>query len=274
MGALPLHAQLGALGKVCRLGLASRGNTNLDAEDVLEGVRRGVNYLNWCGYPDGISEAVRRLGENRGDVVIATQLSARSAVAAHKELDEKLAQLGTDTIDVVTHYYLEHESEWEEVQAPGGAHEALVEARARGVIGAIGLTSHQRRLAARIAASGRIDLLMIRYNAAHRGAEEEVFPLISHSGMPIVAFTGMRWGALIGTTVDDPPGFVPPGPLDCYRFVLSHPSVTVGLMAPDGRRELEEDLRLLDDWRALTGAEDESLRAHGDRVRRHAGSFP
>lgn len=274
MADLPLHAELGDLGTVCRLGLASRGNTTLGVEDVLEAVRRGVNYLNWCGYTDGMSEAVRSLGEKRGDVIIATQLSARSGVAARKELQEKLAQLGTDAIDIVTYYYLEHESEWEEVQAAGGAHEVLEEAKARGVVRAIGLTSHQRRLAARIAVSGRIDLLMIRYNAAHRGAEEEVFPLVLKKKTPIVTFTGMRWGALIRTTADDPPGFVPPLPLDCYRFVLSHPSVTVGLMAPEGRQELEEDLRLLDDWRGLTEAEDEILRAHGDRVRRHAGSFP
>ena len=270
----PLHAELGNLGKVCRLGLASRGNTTLEADDVLEAVRRGVNYLNWCGYTDGISEAVRGLRENRGDVILAAQLSARSAAAARKELQEKLAELGTDRIDVLTYYYVEHESEWEETQAAGGAHEVLDEAKASGVVGAIGLTSHQRGLAARIAASGRIDLLMIRYNAAHRGAEEEVFPLVSKRNMPVVAFTGMRWGALIKSTADDPSGFVPPLPLDCYRFVLSHPSVTVALMAPAGRQELEDDLRLLDDWRGLTAAEDEVLRAHGDRVRRHAGSFP
>ena len=45
-------------------------------------------------------------------------------------------------------------------------------------------------------------------------------------------------------------------------------------MAPDGERELAEDLALLDDWRGLEVERYEALRAHGDRVRRHAGAFP
>jgi hypothetical protein len=45
-------------------------------------------------------------------------------------------------------------------------------------------------------------------------------------------------------------------------------------MAPDGGAELEEDLRLLDEWRGLTVEEHRALSAHGDRVRRYAGRFP
>jgi predicted aldo/keto reductase-like oxidoreductase len=56
--------------------------------------------------------------------------------------------------------------------------------------------------------------------------------------------------------------------------VLSHPAVSVVLMAPKDRRELEENLTLLDDWRAPTAEEFETMAAHGQRVRRHAGRFP
>ena len=55
--------------------------------------------------------------------------------------------------------------------------EAIEEARHDGVILAVGATSHQRRLPATIAQSGRLDMLMIRYNAAHRGAEGDGFPV-------------------------------------------------------------------------------------------------
>ena len=53
---------------------------------------------------------------------------------------------------------------------------------------------------------------MIRYNAAHRGAEREVFPVTDAIGMPVIAYTALRWGALLRPTPDDPPGFrVPRG---------------------------------------------------------------
>src|SRR5262249_2112376 len=138
----------------------------------------------------------------------------------------------------------------------------------------IGLTSHQRPLAAEIAQSGLLDLLMIRYNAAHRGAETEVFPITDALGLPVVAYTGLRWGALLRATPDDPPGYSVPGAPAWYRFMLKAPSVTVALMAPENRVELEEDLTVLSAPGPLSANEYEQLAAHGQRVRRHEGSFP
>src|SRR5204862_2309191 len=96
----------------------------------------------------------------------------------------------------------------------------------------LGLTTHQRPLAAEIAGSGMLDLLMLRYNAPHRGAEREVFPVTDALGMPVIAYTALRWGALLRPTPDDPPGFVVPGAAAWYRFVLQAPSVAVVVAAP------------------------------------------
>jgi aryl-alcohol dehydrogenase-like predicted oxidoreductase len=138
----------------------------------------------------------------------------------------------------------------------------------------IGLTSHQRDLAANIASSGNIDLLMIRYNAAHRGAERQIFPVTMPRALPVVAYTALRWQALLGSTPDDPPGFQLPTAAECYQFVLAHPGVNVVLMAPDSETELAEDLALLELRVGLSPERYQQMQAHGDRVRRHAGSFP
>ena len=61
----------------------------------------------------------------------------------------------------------------------------------------LGLTSHQRKLAAETARSGLLDLLMIRYNAAHRGAETDIFPVTDALGLPVVVYTCLRWGTLL-----------------------------------------------------------------------------
>ena len=91
--------------------------------------------------------------------------------------------------------------------------------------------------------------------------------------MPFAAYTCLRWGALMDSTPADPDTFVPPPPREWYRFVLSHPDVSVALMAPENRSELEHDLALLEDWRSLEPPALAELRAHGDRVRDHAGTF-
>ena len=47
---------------VCRLGLATRGANNLVPGDILHALDWGVNFLNWCGHPDALSQAVSMLG--------------------------------------------------------------------------------------------------------------------------------------------------------------------------------------------------------------------
>ena len=258
---------------VCRLGLATRGNTHLQQDDVEYAVERGVNYLNWCGHVDGLSRAVARMGSLRKRVVLAAQFEARSARDAERELEAMLKELQTECIDVLTLYYVESEREWNEILAPGGAWDYLAEQKRKSRIKMIGLTTHQRPLAAKWAESGRLDLLMIRYNAAHRGAERDVFPVAQRRQIPVITFTGLRWKALLHSAPDDPPTYVAPSAADCYRFCLAHPVVSIALMAPGNRPELEQNLRLLDDWRAASKAEREELVAHGERVKLHAGVF-
>ena len=273
-------ARLGAdLPAVCRLGLATRGNTRLAADDVHWAVARGIGYLNWCGKPDGLSRAVAELGPRRADVVLAVQFKARTAGEAEREMDRILAETRSERLEVATFYYVESEEEWREIVGPGGAWDVLRRRKREGQLGLVGLTSHQRPLAARWAAETtaagerRLDLLMIRYNAAHRGAERDVFPTTEKLDMPAVAFTGLRWRDLLQPTPSDPEGFRPPQAPDCYRFCLANPAVSVAVTAPNGRGELAENLRLLDDWTAPTGGQLQAMREHGDRVRRHAREF-
>jgi aryl-alcohol dehydrogenase-like predicted oxidoreductase len=270
-----------AFGKpVARLGLASRRRTAIAPEDVLFAIDRGVRFLNWpalaegpAGAADAMSAAIGALGPRREEVVVCIQFGARTAAPARAELAAALRELGTDYVDVVTLYYVETAEEWREIAAPGGALEVLRAAKRAGAVRRIGITSHARRLAAEIAGAGLVDALMIRYNAAHRGAEADVFPVARERGVAVIAYTALRWGALLEPTPDDPPGFAPPPAPAWYRFVLERPEVSVVLCAPENRAELEADLEVLAAPGPLAPEDLERLRAHGDRVRRHAGRF-
>ena len=274
----------------CRLGLATRGNTHLEPEDIRHAVARGINYLNWCGHSDGLSRAIREMGPDRDRVIVAWQIQSSTADGARRELDGALDELGTDRIDLVTLYYVESESEWIDLASCGGACEILAEAKEQGQIRMIGLTSHQRAMASSIAAgnllpppderatglnaSRPLDALMLRYNAAHRGAETDVFPTTDRIDLPVVVYTCLRWGALMKPTTSDPEDFSPPPAPEWYRYALANPSVAVVLMAPNGRDELDHNLGLLDDWREPSPDEMAAMTSHGDRVYKTAGSFP
>jgi predicted aldo/keto reductase-like oxidoreductase len=269
-----LRLTAGETRSLCRLGLATRGDSELTVDDVERALDCGVNFLNWCGTPDELSDSIANLGKRREDVIICAQFEARTATEASQELPAVLKTLGTDRVDVLTFYYVEEASEWEQIRAAGGALEYCQAAKRDGVVGLIGLTSHQRKLAGEIARSGQLDILMLRYNAAHRGAETDVFPVTDSLGLPVVVYTCLRWGALLRSTPDDPPGFVVPAAPMWYRFALQSSSVTVALMAPNSRAELEEDLSVLRAKRPLSEEEYARLAEHGQRVRKNAGSFP
>jgi predicted aldo/keto reductase-like oxidoreductase len=278
-----LMAPAACFGKpVCRLGLASRGwpVSAITPDDVLYAVERGVNFLNWPGEADepggadAMSAAIAGMGSRRESAVVSVQFGARTSADAALELRSILATLGTDHIDVLTFYYVERAEEWRQLIGPGGALAYCRAAQRDGTIRRLGITSHQRALAAEIARSRLVDALMIRYNAAHRGAEREVFPVTDALGTPVIAYTALRWGALLEATPDDPPGLQVPAAPDWYRFALQSPSVAVVLAAPASRAELEEDLKVLDAGGPLGSEEYARLAEHGERVRRHAGRFP
>lgn len=258
---------------VCRLGLATRGGSALLREDIEWAIARGVNYLNWCGHPDGLNHAIAQLGAARSKVVISVQFQSRTCREAANEFESYLEQLRTAYIDIATLYYVECNEEWEMITARDGVWKYLETEKRAGRLRLIGLTTHQRPLAARWAQTGLLDMLMIRYNAAHRGAGDDIFAVTSRRKIPVVTFTGLRWGALLKPTPEDPPGYRPPTPADCYRFCLANENVAVALMAPANRGELESDLELLDDWRPPSSNEMQAICAHGERVRRHAGAF-
>jgi predicted aldo/keto reductase-like oxidoreductase len=246
----------------------------LTREDVWQALHAGINYWNWCGHDDGMAAAITEIGSRRREVVITIQLESRDKEGAQRELEQNLSRLRTDYIDVVTFYYVENRGEWQEILGTKGALPAMKEAQEKGTVRMVGLTTHQKPLGEEALRSRALDLLMVRYNAAHRSAETSLFPIAQELDTPVVTFTSLRWKGLLHPTPDDPPNFKPPTAPEWYRLVLSHPAVSVALMAPNNRKELQDNLTLLADWRPPTEQERETLFQHGERVRRHAGRFP
>jgi len=259
------------IGAVCRLGLATRGNTHLDEDDVWYAFERGVNYWNWCGHEDGLAAAARNLGKRRRDVVLAVQLDVQTADDASRAVERTLRQLGTDYIDVVTYYYVQSRRELEEILAH--AHPVMRRLAAEGVVRAIGMTTHNRKLAAWACGTGELDLLMVRFNPAHTGARRDVLPVALEQGIPVVAFTVTRWGQLL-RPIRARPGLVPLSAVECLRYVLAEPGVSVALSAPNGRAELEQNLSLLEDWRPLSPEERCRVEAFGQELYKRLPRFP
>jgi aryl-alcohol dehydrogenase-like predicted oxidoreductase len=137
--------------------------------------------------------------------------------------------------------------------------------REEGKIRGVGLSCHHRQFLGELAAAGAIDAMMMRYNAAHRGAESEIFPYLSQHNPSVISYTATRWTYLLRR----PRGWPKEGRLPtagmCYRFVLSNPNVDVCLTAPSNLKQFNENLAAVREG-PLGEADMDFMRQFGDVV--------
>jgi hypothetical protein len=136
----------------------------------------------------------------------------------------------------------------------------------------LGLSGHNRSLFPKLAENGLFDLFHVRYNAAHRGAEKDIFPHLPDDARPgIVSYTATRWAQLLKAK-KMPPGETPPSASDCYRFALSNPAVDVCISGPRDAAQMKEALRTMD-LGPLNSEEMARMRQIGDYVHEHKSRF-
>lgn len=135
----------------------------------------------------------------------------------------------------------------------------------KGVIRHIAFSSHNRKLAAELVKEWPVDLAMIRYNAAHLGAETEFFPHADTSKIAVVAFNATRHQALLKRPKNWPSDKPVPTAGDCYRFVLSHPKVTMCLAGPSKLKHVAELFKTIEKG-PMSEEELKWMREFGDKV--------
>jgi aryl-alcohol dehydrogenase-like predicted oxidoreductase len=258
-------AVLGRTGlMVGRLGIAS--GYKAPAAAVEEAFERGCNYFTWGtvvkGYAPGMREALKNIAAKgqRDRLVLACFTYAHNNYFTEKMLRRGLAGAGLDHADVLILGYFPR-------PVPRRLVDGALRMKEKGLVRFIGVSSHSRKMLAGLAAGGPFDVLHLRYSAAHRGAETEVFPFLApepEKRPGIVAFTATRWGQLLKAK-KMPPGETPASAPECYRFVLSNPAVDVSMMGARTVGEMRQNLAVLDSG-PMTEAELERMRRIGDCV--------
>jgi aryl-alcohol dehydrogenase-like predicted oxidoreductase len=225
---------------VCPIGLSS--GYGVPAAAVERAVEAGVNYLYWGSRRTrAFPEAIRNAGSRRDQLVLVVQSYAPTAGLITRSLERGLVKLGVERVEVLLLGW------WNRVPPPAIA-EACERLKERGLVRFIGVSSHKRTFLGELAKgspdAGIADVLHVRYNAAHRGAEQDVFPHLGPLSPGIVAYTATCWKKLLRL----PPaaaGERTPAAGDCYRFVLAHPAVSVCMTGPSSAAHVDELLATL-----------------------------
>jgi aryl-alcohol dehydrogenase-like predicted oxidoreductase len=229
---------LGSTGlKVGAIGLGS--SYGVGGNDIERAYESGVNFFMWgMRRRESFGEGLRALTRNRREnTVIALQTYTRVGFLMKPFFESGLRALKTDYIDLLCLAW------WNDVPSRRIL-DAAVALRDAGRVRHIMVSCHHRPTFEQCLGDPAYSTFMIRYNAAHPGAEREVFPHLAENenARPgVVAFTATRWGSLLDPRAT-PNGERTPSAADCYRFALSHPKVDVCLTGPKNSAQLDDAL--------------------------------
>jgi aryl-alcohol dehydrogenase-like predicted oxidoreductase len=219
-------------------------------KQVPECVRRafagGINYFFFYGPGNTsfIEELATLVARKREQIIVATGSGSRRIAGLRAARRKLTALLGIRLIDVFFIEYVHPGDNPDVIFGKNGVLDELRQWKESGSLRFVGATAHDRSVARRLAADPRVDVLMHRFNMAHRKAAHEVFPAAAKARTPIIAFTATRWGKLLEPHANWPGP--PPTASDCYRFCLAQPPVQVVLTAPRSLAELEQNLDVLE----------------------------
>lgn len=279
-GEMPMRA-LGSTGEqVSALGLggAHIGGQSSRAESmrlIRTAIDGGVTFLDNCwDYHHGESE--RRMGEALGDgyrdrVFLMTKVDGRSRDAAAAQLEQSLARLRTDRIDLVQIHEVIREDDPARCFSDGGAIEALVAGREAGKLRYIGFTGHKhpalhRQMLELADKNGfHFDAVQMPLNvmdAHYQSFEKTVLPLLLEQNIGVLGMKSVGGGDILRSRVVSA--------RECLRYALSLPTSVVisGMGSLD---ILRDNVALARDFEPLSDEERAELLARTEDAARHGG---
>ena len=244
--------------KVSTMGLGGIPIQRIDAAGtrvLIEALAaNGINYIDTArGYSVSEEYLGYALAGLRDKFILATKSMSRTKEDMAKDIDISLNNLQTDYIDL---YQVHNPSlaQLEQVIGEGGALEALLEAKAAGKIGHIGLTAHSTAVFERALELDCVETIMFPYNIVETQGEE----LINRCAEKNVGFIVMK--PLAGGAIDDA--------ALALRFIGANPNISVIIPGMADIAELDQNLAAANDTTPLS----ESEIAKIDNIRNELGT--
>ena len=246
------YTTLGKTGlRVSRMGFGGIPIQRVDAKTTRTLMERmaeeGINYIDTArGYT--VSEAY--LGEAlegiREQFVVATKSMARTKEAMAKDIEISLSNLKTDYIDL---YQIHNPSmaDLDTVIAPGGALEALLEAKEAGKIRHLGVTAHVAAVFERALDLDWVETIMFPYNIVETQGED-LMHRCTEKNIGFICMKPLAGGALEDAHL-------------ALRFIRQNPDVSVVIPGMCEVKEMEQNLAAVNDASALSQEELEKMEA-------------
>jgi aryl-alcohol dehydrogenase-like predicted oxidoreductase len=148
---------------------------------------KGINFFDTArAYGDSEEKIGNALRDVREKCIIATKTHHKTKEEATKKgLEISLSKLKTDRIDLVQLHGIDDEDTLKKAISKNGSLSALKEAKRKGIIDFIGISSHNPEILYKALKTNEFDTVMVPFNLANRDAEK-IFPLIKEMNIGLI----------------------------------------------------------------------------------------
>lgn len=231
----------------------------VDIDSAVKVVRRaielGIDLIDTArGYTDSeikIGKAIKGIDKK---VYIATKSGNRTKEGILRDVETSLNNLGVESIDIYQLHGVNSREIFEMVMSKDGALEGLKEAKRRGLIKHIGVSSHSTDVILDLIDTGEFEVIQLCYNFIENKCEEKILDLAKEKGIGLIGMKPLGGGMIENAKI-------------ALKYVLRQ-----GYVIPDPGmetiREVEENVAIAKGSYELTEEEIKEI----ERIRKELGS--
>ena len=221
------------VGEIGLGGIPIQRTTQEETNKIIdECMERGINFIDTArAYTCSEAYFGHALQGKREAFILCTKSMARSYEAMKKDIELSLSALQTDYIDIYQLHNVKTEQEYAEVMSPNGAYKALLEAKASGKIGYIGITSHNVDFLESIIDVCPFHTIQVPYNVIETKAEN-LFKRAIRKDIGVIVMKPLAGGAIDNGEV-------------ALKFIIKNDFISVAIPGMASINEVKENSKVV-----------------------------
>lgn len=254
--------------KVSAVGFGGIKLTQVDDQVADQAIHRALDLgINFIDTARNYGESERKIGKvlktRREEAIIATKSGQRDGKSMTEELETSLRDLGVEAIDLYQLHSVSSPSTWEAVTAPGGAIEAALQAKEKGLVKHVGASCHRSLDTMRKAIEcGQFETIMLAYSPLDQeGVGPEILPLARQHDLGVIIMKPLAGGRISTRKPGEEDKSTAPDPVagEAIRFALSNENVSTVIPGITCAAEVEQNAQIGDEFVPMSEQEKQRM---------------
>ena len=192
----------------------------------------GINFFDTSRVYTNSEERIgKALSARREEAIIATKTVSRTAEKISEDLETSLKNLGTAYVDLYQFHNVSTEEDLKAVIARGGPLDLVQQAKDKGKVRHIGITSHRLDVAKAAVKAGCFETIMIALNFVNTEAADQLLEMAQKNDTGVIIMKPMAGGML-------------ENPVLAFKYLMQFPEILI-LVGIARAGEMEENIRII-----------------------------